>query len=421
MKKVTFLKSILFLLLLASPFTGHAMEEEYTSPCRISVPVVNYCHDFVDTLNGNLDQKLNKLAGILKRYFNRISYAALFKNDADRETYDKKAGDKLHLSLFFCIFNALAEHSNETLPQDQSAVVYDIQNEFVAIALETDDAVFVLEFHAQEITEAIGKYILPESTTSKQVFGRLFYVNSEKKLCTHGINTQGTIAHNITPLSLTYKNDNSLKSLINYTHPDQQGDLEGFLNSLYNYIPAAWHINLEKYYQALYHNLVLFIGSAIASAEVPAHRGRMDIAMHANKFRIIIEFKRNKSTDEALSQIAEREYHHHFVQHQDPIYNVAINVDTNSQPDRVVVTVQSQIHQPTAITPQSHAKPFGQAREPKEEAAPVVAKRTRFLMDDLAEDEKNEKPQEIEEEEEEEEKEPPFKKLTFADDEDDDQ
>jgi hypothetical protein len=95
-------------------------------------------------------------------------------------------------------------------------------------------------------------------------------------------------------------------------------------------IPHFIHDNAESYYHSLLYLFLKTLGFKV-NAEVPTSRGRMDMLLKTPTDIYVFEFKINKTAEEALNQIKEREYHAQFKLDKRPITLIGANFDTRSR------------------------------------------------------------------------------------------
>ncbi|MEI6789971.1 MAG: AAA family ATPase, partial [Myxococcaceae bacterium] len=87
-------------------------------------------------------------------------------------------------------------------------------------------------------------------------------------------------------------------------------DLETFCKLLQTFfadVPYTLHIGLEKYYHTIFYMLMKFMGAEIWIEEA-TNIGRIDAVLQTSTHIYVIEFKLDKSAQEALAQIKTRQY-----------------------------------------------------------------------------------------------------------------
>jgi len=109
------------------------------------------------------------------------------------------------------------------------------------------------------------------------------------------------------------------------------GDTEAFIEVLKDFfaaLPYDIHIREEKYYQSMVYVICKLSGMDIVT-EVKTNIGRIDAVLRGVGHTYIIEFKLNKSADEALEQIDEKKYTEGFIlpacDRGDAIHKLGIN------------------------------------------------------------------------------------------------
>ncbi len=130
-------------------------------------------------------------------------------------------------------------------------------------------------------------------------------------------------------------------------HPADSGPLVGHLarafqkndiakiveliDGLFKDIPSHLFIaNSEKYYHSLVHLTFRYLGVYIES-EVHTNSGRMDAVVQTEEYIHILEFKLNKSAQEGLNQIREKDYVAKYRHAGKTIVGVGINFDSEKK------------------------------------------------------------------------------------------
>jgi len=95
-------------------------------------------------------------------------------------------------------------------------------------------------------------------------------------------------------------------------------------------IPYFIHENAESYYHSLLYLFLKTLGFKV-HAEVSTSRGRVDMLLKTQTAIYVFEFKINKTANEALSQILERNYHEQLKHDKRPIILVGANFDSKTR------------------------------------------------------------------------------------------
>ena len=82
----------------------------------------------------------------------------------------------------------------------------------------------------------------------------------------------------------------------------------------------------EQFYQSLFYSLMAGVGADV-HAEEQTSDGRMDISLKMQDAIYILEFKYDKTTEEAMEQICRKDYAVRFAADPRPVYAVALNID----------------------------------------------------------------------------------------------
>lgn len=101
-------------------------------------------------------------------------------------------------------------------------------------------------------------------------------------------------------------------------------DFMGRVASLLKDLPGEDH--RESSYRAITYLLAVLSGS-YAIAEHHGHKGRSDIEVAAGRYVYIFEFKYNKSVDEAMGQIHERDYAGRYAMERRKVFLIGANFD----------------------------------------------------------------------------------------------
>ena len=154
---------------------------------------------------------------------------------------------------------------------------------------------YVLDFPNKEVEQGFIKYLLPYYTPKVQ--------------------------------------DKSSFSIAQFVKDIETGDVESFLQRLEDFFATGdYHVmgNLEIYFQNTIYVLFRLIGFYV-EVERRTTRGRIDILMQTPKYVYIMELKINKSADEALKQIEEKDYADVFRRDSRIVYKVGINFNSETK------------------------------------------------------------------------------------------
>ena len=122
-------------------------------------------------------------------------------------------------------------------------------------------------------------------------------------------------------------------SIAQFVNDIETGDVESFLQRLEDFFATGdYHVmgNLEIYFQNTIYVLFRLIGFYV-EVERRTTRGRIDILMQTPKYVYIMELKINKSADEALKQIEEKDYADVFRRDSRIVYKVGINFNSETK------------------------------------------------------------------------------------------
>ena len=110
------------------------------------------------------------------------------------------------------------------------------------------------------------------------------------------------------------------------------GDADGLMvlfKSVFAGIPYQIHVKDEHYYQTVFYVICDLLKLAV-QAEVATNNGRIDMVIHVGEWIFVIEFKLNKTADEAMKQIENKEYALKYRKESKRIMLLGVNFDFNS-------------------------------------------------------------------------------------------
>ena len=99
------------------------------------------------------------------------------------------------------------------------------------------------------------------------------------------------------------------------------------LRQLFAMVPYTIHIGEEKYYQTIFYLIFKMLGADIV-VEYPTNIGRIDCVFQTRTACFVIEFKVNKSADDAMAQIENKKYYEQYALQNKKIILVGIDFDT---------------------------------------------------------------------------------------------
>ena len=107
------------------------------------------------------------------------------------------------------------------------------------------------------------------------------------------------------------------------------GDADGFMKlfqSVFAGIPYNIHVKDEHYYQTVCY-VICDLLDLLVQAEVCTNNGRIDMMVAAGDWIYVIEFKLNRSADEAMKQIEHKEYAMKYRKDGKKIMLIGVNFD----------------------------------------------------------------------------------------------
>lgn len=167
--------------------------------------------------------------------------------------------------------------------------------------------------------------ISPRTPTGSQLIW-LDFPNDEvrgtftiKLLAREGIGTQSKLA-TLRDLMLASAENGDVPTLI-----------DG-IESLFSQIPYELHIKDERYYHSVFLSFMVALGARV-EGEKSVSTGRVDAVLEMPKHLYVMEFKRDKDAQTAISQILERCYGkpYTYLKGLKQVHLVGINVDTKTR------------------------------------------------------------------------------------------
>ncbi len=107
------------------------------------------------------------------------------------------------------------------------------------------------------------------------------------------------------------------------------GDADGFLKlfqSIFAGIPYAIHVKDEHYYQTVFF-VVCDLLKLLVQAEICTSDGRIDLMVAAGEWIYVVEFKLNKTADDAMKQIENKDYALKYHKEDKRIMLIGVNFD----------------------------------------------------------------------------------------------
>ena len=101
------------------------------------------------------------------------------------------------------------------------------------------------------------------------------------------------------------------------------------LQTMFANIPYDIHCKEEFYYQSLFY-LICYMLQVYVQAEVRTNDGRIDMTIQAGDWIYVIEFKLNKSAEEAMKQIKDKDYAQKFQRDGKRIMLIGVNFNSES-------------------------------------------------------------------------------------------
>ena len=96
------------------------------------------------------------------------------------------------------------------------------------------------------------------------------------------------------------------------------------LQTFYAKIDYDIKLKHEKYYQTIFYILFTLLGFRI-KVEVSTNKGRMDAVVKTDAYIYILEFKLDKSSEEAIAQIKEKEYYQKYLLDKRELILIGVN------------------------------------------------------------------------------------------------
>jgi hypothetical protein len=127
-----------------------------------------------------------------------------------------------------------------------------------------------------------------------------------------------------------------VKKLYNSLKNNQLDLLQSIFNEIIGGLPYdLWEAKREKTYQAIIH-LTFTLAGMYVQSEVHTHNGRLDSVVDINNTAYIFEFKLDKSAEEAIAQIEEKDYANRYKSAGKKCIGIGVNF---KQEQRVVENI----------------------------------------------------------------------------------
>ncbi len=135
---------------------------------------------------------------------------------------------------------------------------------------------------------------------------------------------------------LTYctnvKKQDAQELMLNLVTAVGTGDVDGFMKlfqSIFAGIPYSIHVKDEHYYQTVCY-VICDLLKLLVQAEVCTSDGRIDMMVAAGEWTYVIEFKLNKTAEDAIKQIENKDYALTFRKEGHRIMLIGVNFDFNT-------------------------------------------------------------------------------------------
>ena len=128
------------------------------------------------------------------------------------------------------------------------------------------------------------------------------------------------------------RKQNTQELILNLVTAVGTGEADKFMiqiQSVFAGIPYQIHVKDEHYYQTVFFVVCDLLKLAV-QAEVFTNKGRIDMVVQAGEWIFVLEFKLNKSADEAMKQIEHREYALKYRKDNKRIMLIGVNFDFTS-------------------------------------------------------------------------------------------
>lgn len=111
------------------------------------------------------------------------------------------------------------------------------------------------------------------------------------------------------------------------------------LSLLFANIPYQLHVEQERYYHSLIQMVMMLVGADIQS-EVSMATGRIDMVVRTKERIFVLEFKFDKTAQEALDQILEKRYYEKYQHEAKPIILVGLSFNYENKKLTIPCVVQ---------------------------------------------------------------------------------
>ena len=130
----------------------------------------------------------------------------------------------------------------------------------------------------------------------------------------------------------TVRKQDAQELMLNLVTAVGTGDVDGFMKlfkSIFAGIPYSIHVKDEHYYQTVCY-VICDLLKLLVQAEVCTSDGRIDMMVAAGEWTYVIEFKLNKTAEDAIKQIENKDYALTFRKEGHRIMLIGVNFDFNT-------------------------------------------------------------------------------------------
>ena len=316
----------------------------FSPPRKPIVPIIKpspgtdliYLTNFHRQMIAALDcEDFNVFGGLLRNYFSLIPYNLVIKDE------------RFFLSLFYLIFKLIS---------GVDPVFDDFNKTLMSLVKAKTGSVYALEFSFADCTRKKAYALFGSVGQEIPVIRIICDVENPSEFIMRGekiTKAQHRIFFEEEEASVLLYNQNNFARNILSILAEEVFDKHEFhknLSELYNTIPDIFHIEREKYFQALFVLMLTFVRAGAGLHEIVSSIGRSDVMVSSEDVINVIEFKHKGSVAKALQQIKDRRYCSIYHQQKKSIRMVGINVKCEVADGAVSVAVAAE---PYNTPPQS--------------------------------------------------------------------
>jgi hypothetical protein len=120
------------------------------------------------------------------------------------------------------------------------------------------------------------------------------------------------------------------KFIVRFAQALQADDINEYCTAFREYLKLIPHniiVDREKFFQSTFFGTAMLVDANAIVSEVATDRGFVDIVLHGTHITFVMEFKKDKTPEEAMRQILEKKYYEKYLIQGKQVTLVGINFD----------------------------------------------------------------------------------------------